>query len=97
MRTIILPKASPIGGMAIEDVCVQIGPEECPEMGSTVLLSGEDTEWTLSTLDDFRLYYRYRANTLVSVMCESLPQGLVDAVLYLLMEKKASLFRGPMK
>lgn len=78
MKTITIPMASPLRG----DLPQQV----------TIVTEGEVP--TFNTSEDYRLYYRLQAQVLVDALKNALPQGMLEQVMLVLLEQKASLYRG---
>lgn len=62
----------------------------------TLLINEELPEITYSDLDEWRQVAKNEAQKIADALCESLPQGVVDALLVELLDRKRSLFTIPM-
>ncbi len=80
MKQINLHRAASTGLSEIEPATIKIG-DSVPEH---------------ATLEEAAIFYDKEATALVDALCESLPGGTLDRVLYRMFERRLSLFRVPL-
>jgi len=81
MKRILICKADPVGSQVAEDVTITID-RELPEFSGS-----------LSEADAF---YAIEATTIEDALHKSLPGGVYDQLLCLMMQQRTSLFRVPL-
>jgi hypothetical protein len=79
-------KAEPIGTMEVPDFIIETVPASFVEHGDET-----GTEFFKRCQEE----HRAEAIALLDVLSDSLPQGTMDALLYLLLERKATILRVP--
>ena len=81
MKTLNLPKASPVGAEIIKSVQINIKL---------------DIPKTMKTINGVRNYYEHQAQRLADALLQALPQGMIEPLMIRLMQKRISIYRGLM-